>query len=109
MMVSFDIVSLLTQVPVEEALTIIQTKYKLPEHIVELSKHCLFNTYCTYEGQLYKQVQGAPMGSPLSPALANKLQEFLEHLNNLHAAIKIMMEREQQNQLPFLDVLLKKK
>ena len=109
MMVSFDVVSLFTQVPVEEALTIIQTKYKLQEHIVELTKHFLSNTYFTYEGQRYKQVQGAPMGSPLSPALANKLQEFLEHLNNLHAAIKIMMEREQQNQLPFLDVLLRKK
>ena len=146
MMVNFEVVLLFTQVPVGEALTIIQTKYKLPEHIVELTKHCFSNTYFTYEGQRYKQVQGAPMGSPLFPALANlfvedleekaimtsthkpklwiryaddtfviwphgetKLREFLEHLNNLHAAIKFTMQREQQNQLPFLDVLSKKK
>ena len=63
-MVSFDVVSLFTQVPVEEALTIIQTKYKLPEHIVELTNHCFSNAYFTYEGQRYKQVQGEPMGSP---------------------------------------------
>jgi Reverse transcriptase (RNA-dependent DNA polymerase). len=77
-MVSFDVVSLFTQVPVGEALTIIQTKYKLPEYIVELIKHCLSNTYFTYEGQQYMQVQTAPMGSPLSPALANLFMEDLE-------------------------------
>jgi hypothetical protein len=42
------------------------------------------------------------------PHRETKVQEFLEHLNNLHAAIKFTMGRE-QNQLPFLDVLLKKK
>ena len=79
MMVSFDVFSLFAQVPVEEALTIIETKYKLPEHIVELLKHCLSNTFSfTYEGQRYKQVQGAPMGSFLSPALANRFMEDLE-------------------------------
>ena len=145
-LVSFDVTSLFTQVPVDEALSIIEAKYKTPNYLISLAKHCLANTYFTYAGQKYRQVDGAPMGSPLSPALANlymedfeiralnsstlkpklwlryvddtfviwqhgddNLNKFLSHLNQIHPRIKFTMEKEQENQLPFLDVLLKKK
>jgi hypothetical protein len=38
-----------------------------------------------------------------------KLEEFLAHLNNMHHNIKFTMELEENNSLPFLDVLLLKK
>ncbi|KAK5649280.1 hypothetical protein RI129_000309 [Pyrocoelia pectoralis] len=38
-----------------------------------------------------------------------KLKAFLEHLNNVHPNIKFTIEIEQNDQLPFLDVLVKKK
>lgn len=71
LLVSFDVVSLFTNVPVGETLDIIRNKHKPPRHIVELSEHCLKNTYFTFNGTKYRQVKGAPMGSPLSPVVAN--------------------------------------
>ncbi|GJQ81844.1 hypothetical protein Trydic_g9871 [Trypoxylus dichotomus] len=78
MLVSFDVTSLFTQVPIEETLDVIRKKHKPPDYIMDLTKHCLSNTYFTYEGQRYKQIEGAPMGSPLSPALANLFMEYFE-------------------------------
>lgn len=146
LLVSFDVVSLFTNIPVDEALQIIRQKYQPEEHIIDLIKHCLKNTYFSYNDKRYRQIEGAPMGSPLSPVIANlfmedievralesttlkpklwlryvddtfviwthgrnKLDEFLSHLNNIHSKIQFTMEVESLNQLPFLDVLLKKK
>ncbi|KAF2896257.1 hypothetical protein ILUMI_09918 [Ignelater luminosus] len=58
LLVNFDVVSLFTNVPVDETLEIIRRKYKPPDHIIDLTKHCLKNTYFIYKDQL--------MGSPLS-------------------------------------------
>lgn len=55
-----------------------ETKLQLPKHITDLTKHCLSNTYFIYKGQRYKQIQGAPMGSPLSPIIANLFMEDFE-------------------------------
>lgn len=38
-----------------------------------------------------------------------ELERFLTHLNNQHASIKFIMETEENNTLPFLDVLVKKR
>ena len=145
LLVSFDVVSLFTNIPVDEAIDVIRKKHQPPHHIMELTEHCLKNTYFVYKDQRYKQIEGAPMGSPLSPVLANlfmedlearaigtakhkpklwlryvddtfviwnhgrdKLQEFLKHLNGIHPKIQFTMETEEDDQLPFLDVLVKK-
>ncbi|KAK5649593.1 hypothetical protein RI129_000622 [Pyrocoelia pectoralis] len=39
----------------------------------------MHSTYFTYKNQFYKQVQGGPMDSPLSPAIANVYIENFEH------------------------------
>ncbi|KAF2901706.1 hypothetical protein ILUMI_04485, partial [Ignelater luminosus] len=104
------------------------------------------NTNRYYKVQRYKQVEEAPMGSPLSPVIANlfmedlktpalqtashkpklwlrcvddtfvfwthgreQLNAFLDHLNSIHQKLKFTMEIEDNNQLPFLDVLVKKR
>jgi predicted phosphoribosyltransferase len=36
----------------------------------------------------------------------NDLQDFLQHLNNIHKSIEFTMEAEQDRTLPFLDVLV---
>ena len=95
--------------------------------------------------QYYQQLQGAAMGSPLSPVIANifmehfettalqtlsqrpslwlryvddtfviwphsrrELDHFLAHINQHHPSIKFTMETEQNNSIPFLDVLVTK-
>ncbi|XP_072398131.1 uncharacterized protein [Diabrotica undecimpunctata] len=78
LLVSFDVVSLFTNVPVEESLEIIGKKYPIPPDTVNLTRHCLNNTYFIYKDQRYKQVEGAPMGSPLSPVIANLFMQEIE-------------------------------
>nr|XP_023015434.1 uncharacterized protein LOC111504940 [Leptinotarsa decemlineata] len=95
--------------------------------------------------KFYKQLKGAPMGSPLSPVLANLFMEdfetraigtshlkptcwiryvddvfviwphgsedlhaFLNHINSSHPELKFTIEFENNNSLPFLDVLITK-
>ncbi|XP_072395107.1 uncharacterized protein [Diabrotica undecimpunctata] len=78
LLVSFDVVSLFTNVPVEESLEIIGKKYPIPPDTLNLTRHCLNNTYFIYKDQRYKQVEGAPMGSPLSPVIANLFMQEIE-------------------------------
>jgi hypothetical protein len=42
------------------------------------------------------------------PHGADKLDEFLNHLNNIHPSIKFTMETEEDGKLPFLDILIYK-
>ena len=75
---SYDVTALFTSVPVDPALDII--KNKLPQehtlsqrtrlttqHIIELLGFCLHSIYFMFHGNYYKQVEGAAMGSPVSP------------------------------------------
>ena len=88
-MISFDVVSLFTNVPVDEALLVIterlqqdttleeRTSIPIPDlcHLVEL---CLKSTYFQFNRSFFEQVKGAAMGSPLSPIVANIFMEGLE-------------------------------
>ena len=90
MMVSFDVVSLFIRVPVSEALRVIEDLLAdddtletrttmLPTDIVSLTRLCLTTTYFQFGSAFYEQVEGAAMGSPLSPVIANIYMQDFEH------------------------------
>ena len=155
-MVSFDVVSLFTKVPLNEALVSISELLAQdeslgertnipPDAICQLTETCLRVTYFMFENQFFEQIDGAAMGSPLSPIVANlymesfernallsakltpcmwrryvddtfvlwphsadQLEEFHAHLNKQHPQIQFTREEENNGQINFFDVLVKK-
>ena len=86
---SYDVSALFTSVPIDPALTIIKDllekdttlkKRTVMEvsDIILLLEFCLKNTYFSFQDQFYEQVEGAAMGSPVSPIVANLYMEYLE-------------------------------
>ena len=86
---SYDVSALFTSVPIESAITIIRNKLELDpelhnrttmkvEHITSLLDFCLKTTYFQFQGKFYEQLQGAVMGSPISPIVANLFMEDSE-------------------------------
>ena len=78
LLISFDVTSLFTMIPISEAIESIKKEMNPSSDILDLIQHCLNNTYFSFNGNIYKQVQGAPMGSPISPAVANIFMSDLE-------------------------------
>ncbi|GJQ85034.1 hypothetical protein Trydic_g3695 [Trypoxylus dichotomus] len=82
LLVSFDVESLFTKVPVEETLEIIKQQLisrGLQPDLNNLARHCLTWTYFLWNGEFYEQASGAAMGSSLSPVIANIFMEAFEH------------------------------
>ena len=88
-MVSYDVTALFTSVPIPPALKIIEEKLIQDKdlqqrtrmsikHIIKLLDFCLRSTYFVFQGQYYEQVEGAAMGSPLSPIVANIYMKHFE-------------------------------
>ena len=48
------------------------------KHIICLLEFYLKNTYFILQGRFYEQVEGAAMGSPISPIIANQDMEAFE-------------------------------
>ena len=83
---SYDVSALFTSVPIDPALNIIKDLLDkdttLKERtvmevgdIILLLEFCLKNTYFSFQGLFYEQVEGAAMGSPVSPIVANLYME----------------------------------
>ena len=90
MLVSFDVVSLFTKIPVDLAIKVPTNRLRyddslwqrtsLPlEDITDLLSFCLNTTQFVFEGTYYKQVFGTAMGSPISAVIANLVLEDIEH------------------------------
>jgi hypothetical protein len=148
-LVSYDVTALFTSVPVAESIDIIRRRLQedvtLRErttlsvgHICDLLEACLTTTYFTFQGQFYQQTEGAAMGSPVSPIVANlfmedfeekalasfhspprywgrymddtmtllkeaDIEDFSNHLNQQHPAIKFTREVEENGTIAMLD------
>ena len=87
--VSFDVDSLYTNVPVSECLQLLEQR--LPTLNVDLSnlplpfdifmklvRICVSDCNFSYNDRFYKQIRGLPMGSPISPIIANLFMEIFE-------------------------------
>ena len=79
---SFDVKGLFTSVPIQPALNIIRKLLEennelqhrtsmTVKHITSLLKFCLRRTYFTFQDKYYEQVEGATIGSPISPIVIN--------------------------------------
>ena len=86
---SFDVVSLFTNTPIEQALEVTarrlekdstlkkRTNLTVPD-IMKLLQFTVTTTYFVFQGQLFVQKFGTAMGSPVSPLIANLYMEALE-------------------------------
>ena len=116
-MISFDVVSLFTSIPVHLALEI--TKGRLDSdttlcertslsvsNIMKLLKLVLNNNYFILQDTYYKQIFGCPMGSPPdgNACLHRKnVAEFHRHLNSINEHIQFTVEEENNGSISFLD------
>ncbi len=94
-LLSFDVKSLFTQVPVPDVLKIVEKRLvelrELPNDplieltsltnagIMRLLTYALSDCYFTWDKTLYKQKSSLPMGGRLSPVLSNLFMEELEY------------------------------
>ena len=86
-LMSHDVVSLFTNVPIPKALEITRSKLLHDstladrtnlevDDIIELLSLVLNTTYFQYDGVIYQQKFGAAMGGPCSPVVANIVMDF---------------------------------
>ena len=88
-LMSYDVTPLFTSVPTDAALNIINDLLEKDDNlsnrtvlsvqnIIELLGFCLHNAYFSLQNKFYEQVEGAVMGSPVSPTAANLYIEHFE-------------------------------
>ncbi|KFD67427.1 hypothetical protein M514_11958 [Trichuris suis] len=100
-MVSYDVKDLFTNVPIPDTLQVLmellssdvtlpqRTKLN-PFHIVKLCSFCMLEgNIFHFRGSFYKQENGVPMGSPLSPVLAEVFVEHFERQVFFHTSTEI--------------------
>ena len=152
-LVSFDVTSLFTNVPLKETIDIILKKiYVSKEIVTEIQKEdlkkllisCTKEIHFSFNDEMYIQNDGVVMGSPLGPVLANIFMVELERsiipllnnyvycwkryvddtftiidgkhintvitqINSFHRQIKFTHEKEKDNKISFLDVMITRK
>ena len=96
-MTTYDVPELLTSVPKKSAITIIRSTLELDselhtrtpmkvEHIISLQEFCLKTTSFQFQGRFFEQLQGAAMGSSISPIVANLFMEDFE-IKTINSAV----------------------
>jgi len=82
-----DVISLFTNVPIDLVIDILDEKWSLIEkhssipkiEFLNATKFILQSTFFNFNNKFYKQTFGAPMGSPLSPIVADLALQKLEN------------------------------
>lgn len=150
-MISFDVESLFTNIPLDETLDLaVEYIFQHNPHLVipksELKRLFEFatkQTHFLFGNELFDQIDGVAMGSPLGPALANlfmghyesqwlsnnvsknvlfykryvddifclftdesDIENFYTFINEQHPNLKFTCEKQVDNKLAFLDVLI---
>lgn len=85
-LISLDVVSLFTNIPIDLIMKGIDKRWQWIKMATNISldqfKHAiesvLNSTSFCFDGVYYEQIFGVPMGSPLSPVLADLVMEDLE-------------------------------
>ncbi|XP_018360778.1 PREDICTED: uncharacterized protein LOC108759711 [Trachymyrmex cornetzi] len=85
-LISLDVVSLFTNVPIELAIKSIEKRWNKIKNGISMPKveflraltFVLDSTFFVFNEQYYQQKFGAPMGSPLSPIIADIVMQDLE-------------------------------
>jgi hypothetical protein len=83
-MVSFDVLSLFTSIPIELALQVVKQRLVQDNNlttrtdisinnIIKLLEFILRNSYLKYDGCHYQQISRCAMGSPISATIANNI------------------------------------
>lgn len=83
-MVSFDVSSLFTNVPVAETIEVIKQQLlnnNLPTEYIPLIEFCLTSGYFRWRGDFFLQMDGVAMGSPIAPVVANIFMEYFEEVS----------------------------
>ncbi|GJQ75525.1 hypothetical protein Trydic_g17611 [Trypoxylus dichotomus] len=119
LLVSFDVESLFTNVPVEETLEIIKQQLipkGLQPDLINLARLCHTSTYFLWNGEFYEQASGAAIGSPLSP-FNESIVDFLERMKLAKSKVEVKIHTDpsltseqkriliSQNELNSLDIL----
>ena len=95
--ISFDVVSLFTAIPVDKACGYIRTKLEHDTSLIErtqldvddiirLLTFVLSNSFFVYNNTTYKQIHGCAMASPVSAVVANLCMEVIEE-QAIHNAV----------------------
>ncbi|XP_055715097.1 uncharacterized protein LOC129809288, partial [Phlebotomus papatasi] len=82
-MVSFDVIALFPNIPRNLAIQIIDNMWQtIQSHtsigkdlFMKILRYCLETSYFVYEDQYYHQIDGMPMGGPLSPVIADLVMD----------------------------------
>ena len=88
-MVSFDVISLFTKIPVDVGKTVVLERLKKDDTLIDRSdltqieimtalNLCLDNTYLYFRDKFYRQIFGVAMGLPVSVMIANLVMENVE-------------------------------
>jgi hypothetical protein len=75
-LIIFYVVSLFTKILIDGAMEVI--KNITDQGTAKLVEICLKSTFFNFQGDIYEQICGVSMGSPLSPIITNLFMDYLE-------------------------------
>ncbi|EFN65809.1 hypothetical protein EAG_00370, partial [Camponotus floridanus] len=93
-LISLDVISLFTNIPIDLAIESVSNRWEYIEGNTDLPKSefllavtmVLNSTFFTFNNIVYRQLYGTPMGSPLSPIIADIVMQDIENraLNSIN-------------------------